>query len=805
MRNFAWAAGWILGIGLMLYGQPAWAVITRLTPLQHYLENSEFIFTAKVDALDPEKPSVVLTVDEDLKGKASFRRLPINLKGDAEAAKLKHTPQLLKRLAPKLPLVVFISQRGKDHITFAYTNGTWFQVIGRDDGTGQLRWAFTHCEPYLRRTFKGTTAEMHQAVVDGLSGKKQPPGTNDKEPPGLGPEVTEEKKGAFIISLTSGPVFAVIPVLVGGPLAILGMLFPAVFGGVSGQMQRWKAALCVFSMNSTLLLIQDWFAGSLQESWWGSQAALWLVMTLVTVVGVLWAWRRQLKAASLPEAQGQPTVPARGELIALGLMSFIGVGIVGYCMLNHISLLDSPWKAVMALWSGIWVASLYVLYARRRAPRNPSPAFLPTEGVMLWGMLLAYVGLSSTTLARSPALHGAEAGEGANEAAHAPALKGVQWTFNATGKGHIDSSPLIAGDRLYVAAAHDDAFKPYGALYCLDRATGHVLWSFDNDGDMKQVFSSPCLADGKIYIGEGYHQDSSCKLFCIKADDGKKVWEFQTESHTESSPCVAGGKVFCGAGDDGLYCLDAGTGKEVWRFPGLHVDASPVVVGNRVYAGSGVGDEHKSTAIFCLDAATGKEVWRVATELPVWGSPVVAGKQVFYGVGNGDFLKSDDNPAGALLCVDAETGTEVWRYKVGDGVLVRPAVDGRHVYCGSRDQHCYCISRKTGAMVWRIRLGSPMVAAPALARCPDCGHTTAVYAVGMDGRVCCLDPITGKDRWVFDLAAHTQKQPRLFSSPAVTVSHDADGEHRRLYLGAGLQSNLTWTASLYCLEDQVEE
>jgi len=39
----------------------------------------------------------------------------------------------------------------------------------------------------------------------------------------------------------------------------------------------------------TLLLVQDWFASSLQDSWWGSQAALWLVMTLVTVAGILWA------------------------------------------------------------------------------------------------------------------------------------------------------------------------------------------------------------------------------------------------------------------------------------------------------------------------------------------------------------------------------------------------------------------------------------------------------------------------------------------------------------------------------------
>src|SRR5439155_3308007 len=122
------------------------------------------------------------------------------------------------------------------------------------------------------------------------------------------------------------------------------------------------------------------------------------------------------------------------------------------------------------------------------------------------------------------------------------------WTFRAPDKGGIDSSPLVAGDRVYIAAAHDSFFKPYGTLYCLDRNNGHVVWSFDNGKQMKQVFSTPCLVDGKLYIGEGFHQDSSCKLYCLKAENGEKLWDFQTDSHVESSPCVANGKVYFGAG-----------------------------------------------------------------------------------------------------------------------------------------------------------------------------------------------------------------------------------------------------------------
>src|SRR5262249_2531711 len=162
-------------------------------------------------------------------------------------------------------------------------------------------------------------------------------------------------------------------------------------------------------------------------------------------------------------------------------------------------------------------------------------------------------------------------------------------------------------------------------------------WKFNNNDDlvlMKQGFSTPCLADGRLYVGEGFHQDKECRLFCLNADTGAKIWEFETSSHTESSPCIVNGKVYFGAGDDGVYCLKAADGREVWHFPGLHVDSSPVVIDGRLYAGSGVGDRLNTTELFCLDAATGQPVWRLPIDLPAFGAPTVAGNEAFFGIGN---------------------------------------------------------------------------------------------------------------------------------------------------------------------------
>src|SRR5260370_37072708 len=119
--------------------------------------------------------------------------------------------------------------------------------------------------------------------------------------------------------------------------------------------------------------------------------------------------------------------------------------------------------------------------------------------------------------------------------------KGVVWKFDPKDQGNFSSSPLVVGDRIYQAAFHKANFSAFGALYCVDRKTGNVIWRFDDDGEMKAVFSSPCVADGRLYIGEGFHQDSECKLYCIEEATGKKVGDFPTASHTESSHRVCNG------------------------------------------------------------------------------------------------------------------------------------------------------------------------------------------------------------------------------------------------------------------------
>src|SRR5262249_48809530 len=162
------------------------------------------------------------------------------------------------------------------------------------------------------------------------------------------------------------------------------------------------------------------------------------------------------------------------------------------------------------------------------------------EGVVLWAMVCVSTVLAATW-PHAKTLGGLEQGESVSAAT----FVGEVWNFVPPGKGSVDSSPLLDGKNIYFASAHSTVFSgDYGKVYCLNKDTKQLVWSFPEDQSMKPVFSSPCLSDGRLYIGEGFHKHSDCNLYCLDAVTGKKLWEFKTLSHTESSPCVAAGKAF---------------------------------------------------------------------------------------------------------------------------------------------------------------------------------------------------------------------------------------------------------------------
>src|SRR2546423_3123161 len=121
----AWRLGpaLFLGVAFLYFPWPAAAVIKALTPLELILDHSNVIVRATVDQFYPEKPALVLTVQEDLKGKADLRRLPVAVKVDRAAQNENYIPAILKRLAVSQEVILFVKERGKKATVFGFTNG----------------------------------------------------------------------------------------------------------------------------------------------------------------------------------------------------------------------------------------------------------------------------------------------------------------------------------------------------------------------------------------------------------------------------------------------------------------------------------------------------------------------------------------------------------------------------------------------------------------------------------------------------------------------------------------------------------
>ena len=350
----------------------------------------------------------------------------------------------------------------------------------------------------------------------------------------------------------------------------------------------------------------------------------------------------------------------------------------------------------------------------------------------------------------------------------------ISWLFKGEGGVVVDfsSSPAVVDSLVYISAAQGSFFSSGGAVYCLDANSGTHLWRYDTS---VQIFSSPTVAGGRVYVGEGFHQDADCHLHCLDASSGRRIWRFKTASHVESTPFISQGKVYFGAGNDGVYCLDALEGQVIWHYPSIHVDVSPAVWKGKVYFGTGYGEYR----IYALDANSGAEIWSKRVDYPAWGSPSANGDTVFFGLGNGNFIESAKVPKGRVTARNAETGEQIWEYEAEDSVLTAVAYRNGSVYFGSRDGGVYALNATNGALGWKADIGHPVVSSPAVTE-------DSVYVGADNGVIYKIGVASGHVVWQFDTDRITGGGP-IYSSPAI-----ANG---KLYIGL--------KDYLLCLEEEM--
>jgi len=299
----------------------------------------------------------------------------------------------------------------------------------------------------------------------------------------------------------------------------------------------------------------------------------------------------------------------------------------------------------------------------------------------------------------------------------------VSWKTPLPGLGW--SSPVVHAGRIYLTTATETEGDGRSLrLVCLDAATGGTAWDrelFRQDGPVRihpknsHASPTPLVVGDRVVAHFGPHGTA-----CVSPTGDvlwKRVLAYSPQHGNGGSPAAAGDVlVICCDGSDEQYVvgLDLATGEIRWR---TDRDTDPVkgfsFATPLVTSVDGVAQAicPGSDAVFAYEPATGREIWRV--DYPggysVIPRPVHAAGLVFVGSGY-------DRPV--LYAIDPSgrgnvTETHVrWRLDRGAPHTPSVLVVGDALYCVSDNGVAACLDARTGTEHWRERLGGNFSASP---------------------------------------------------------------------------------------------
>ncbi|MBZ4412612.1 PQQ-binding-like beta-propeller repeat protein [Myxococcus sp. XM-1-1-1] len=257
-------------------------------------------------------------------------------------------------------------------------------------------------------------------------------------------------------------------------------------------------------------------------------------------------------------------------------------------------------------------------------------------------------------------------------------------------------------------------------------------------------------------------------------------WKFAPRAlvTTRNTPAIHDGVLFANYDNDRLYALDLAKGKELWsvRVGGASPESlsHPMVARGLLFVVGG-GQCH------AVDLGTHALRWSVSCDSEATSSPIVVDDVVYVGT-----------RSGAVLAINARTGTEQWRVQLRCGGSVQSAVSvtREQVIVGTcqgfTQGHVVALDRATGAERWSVETGSMSHGgAPAV-------HGDTVYALsGLGQRLHALDLDSGEQRWAY------QTPGALWGAPAVADGVVCfTGYHSRLHAVDEETGKERWSVAL---------
>jgi outer membrane protein assembly factor BamB len=310
--------------------------------------------------------------------------------------------------------------------------------------------------------------------------------------------------------------------------------------------------------------------------------------------------------------------------------------------------------------------------------------------------------------------------------------RNIVWKTPVPGTGW--SSPIVAGDKVWLTTATERDGRSL-RLLAYDRATGREVVNVEvfRIGNLvgispknTRASPSPIVEGDRVYVHYGAEGTAALTT------SGKVVWksQFRYESQHGSggSPALYGDLliVACDGADAAfVVAMDKATGKVRWRTnrrtPYDQAYSTPLVIR------SGERDQVVSVGAYrvaAYDPSTGREIWRASyadgfsnVPRPVYGHGLVFITTGFQEAsllavrpdGTGDvtrthvawslnrsvpftpspILVGDElymvNDVGIATCLDARTGKEHWRERIGGNHSASPVVADGRIYFQSEE------------------------------------------------------------------------------------------------------------------------
>ncbi len=337
----------------------------------------------------------------------------------------------------------------------------------------------------------------------------------------------------------------------------------------------------------------------------------------------------------------------------------------------------------------------------------------------------------------------------------------LKWKTYIPGLAH--SSPVIWKDRVFLTTAlgsdtaaeyrvglygnvepAKDSSSHIWKMYCLDKATGKILW------------------ENKAYEGI------------------PRVKRHPKGTQANASPATNGKYVVAIFGSEGMICYDF-KGKEIWRKDLGLIDAgwffeeetqwgpasSPIIYENTVIVQC---DRSKDSYLAAFDLKTGKEIWITKREeISSWGTPTI-----YLGQNHDELIT---NGTKYIKSYNPKTGEEFWRLAPSSEITVgTPVIHENLIFVsngyapvqpvyaikpGGRGDISISDSLNSGEFIqWRIKRGGTYM--PTLI-----GYKGYVYTLNNNGILTCYEAQTGERKY-----KETLKDGRAFSASPVA----ADGK-----------------------------